>query len=422
MHLLYIHQYFSTREGSVGTRSYEMARGLVARGHRVTMVCGSGYRSVTGLEGPFANGCRCGMVDGIDILEFEIVYRHANSILSRARTFMAFAMQSMRVALSTDYDLVFCTSTPLTAALPGIAARLLCGKPFVFEIRDLWPELPKALGMRNPFTLGAMHALEWLGYRSATKMIALAPGIADGIARLGVKLERIDIVPNGCDIEFFVGIEASSPQRFLPDRFMAGDFVAVFAGAHGIANGLDAVLDAAEVLKRRGVENIKLLLVGEGPCRKALMASAEARGLGNVIFHTSVSKPTLVGLLKGADLGLQILADVPAFYNGTSPNKFFDYLAVGKPVLINYPGWLAELVVREDCGFAIPPRDAEAFANALIVAAADRRALARKAANAAALARRDFDRRLLVGKFAAALEAAGTGNAGEAVLMDRPRC
>lgn len=413
MHVLYIHQYFSTREGSVGTRSYEMARALVAKGHRVTMVCGSGYRSFTGLEGPFENGRRTGLVDGIEVVELNVTYEHRNSILMRAWKFVAFSMRSSFFALLADYDLIFTTSTPLTAAIPGVAARLLRGKPFVFEIRDLWPELPKALGMRNPFVLAGMHVLEWLGYHSATRMVALAPGIADGVARLGIPRERIDIVPNGCDIEVFDAIAPLTPHEFLPLAIGRDDFVAIFAGAHGIANGLDAVIDAARELKRRSCTNIKLLLVGEGPMREALMRQAE--GLDNVVFHLSVPKKQIIGLLKATPLGMQILADVHAFYRGTSPNKFFDYLAASRPVLINYPGWLAEFVEREGCGYVVPPHNPRAFADALVDAAANREALEAKAARAAALGRREFNRPLLAARFVEALEraASGRGHGGE---------
>ena len=406
MHVLYIHQYFTTREGAGGTRSYEMARALIARGHRVTMVCGSAGRSVTGLDGAFTRGRRAGTVDGIDIVEFDLAYSNRDSIPTRAVKFATFALRSMSLAVKGDHDLVFATSTPLTAALPGIASRWLAGKPFVFEVRDLWPELPRAMGMRNPLALGAMHVLEWLGYRSATRTIALAPGIADGIARLGVPRARIDLIPNGCDFDFFAGIAPVPPHAVAPDRIAVGDLVAVFAGAHGRANGLDAVLNAAEALKRHGRAGIKLLLVGEGSEKPRLQQSAEARGLDNVVFLDAMPKTRAAGLLKGADVGLQILADIPAFYRGTSPNKFFDYLAAGRPVLINYPGWLADLVGQAGCGFAVPPRNAEVFAQALIQAADDRGRLAEMGRKAAALGARDFDRSRLAATFVASLETA----------------
>ena len=174
MRVLYFHQHFSTPKGAAGIRSYEMARRLVARGHQVTMVCGSYGLGETGLSAPFAKDVRRGNVDGIDIVEFDLAYSNADGFVKRAMTFVKFALRSVKLALTERYDVVFATTTPLTAGIPGIFARWLRGKPFVFEVRDLWPELPKAMGViRTPLVLGAMSALEWASYRSAHRVVGL---------------------------------------------------------------------------------------------------------------------------------------------------------------------------------------------------------------------------------------------------------
>jgi glycosyltransferase involved in cell wall biosynthesis len=211
------------------------------------------------------------------------------------------------------------------------------------------------------------------------------------------------LIPNGCDLELFHPTE--TPWR--PQGVAASDVMAVFAGAHGVANGLDAVLDAAAILQARGREDIKLVLIGEGKLKTRLQQRAMRDGLRNVVFAAPVNKATLAGLMNDADLGLQILANVPAFYDGTSPNKFFDYLAAGLPVLINYPGWLADLVTQRQCGYAVPPDDAARFADALERAAADREGLKLQGRRARALAAEMFDRRKLADQFAAWLEAVG---------------
>ncbi len=396
MHILYFHQHFSTPKGAAGTRSYEMARRLIAEGHRVTMVCGSYAQGTTGLSGPFRRGRRQGMVEGIDVIEFDLSYSNSQGFARRSFIFLKFALASIAVALRTRYDVLFATTTPLTAGLPGIFARWLRRKPFVFEVRDLWPELPRAMGViTNPLVLGAMSMLEWASYRSAHRCIGLAPGIVEGIARRGVAPDRIAMIPNGCDLGIFGG----DPAPWRPEGVGPDDLLAIFTGTHGIANGLDAVLDAARVLQQRGRDDIKLLLVGDGKLKPALQARAEKEGLRNLLFHPPVDKEKLAGLMAGADLGLQVLANIPAFYYGTSPNKFFDYLAAGLPVLNNYPGWLNEMIMQADCGFAVPPENAEAFADALEQAAGDRPGLRAKGENAAALAKGRFDRDLLVGQW-----------------------
>lgn len=401
MKVLYFHQHFSTPKGSTGIRSYEMARRLVARGHQVTMVCGSYGGGETGIAVPFVNGMRRGEVDGIDIIEYDLAYTNSDGFFKRSMTFVKFALRSIGIALTARYDLAFATTTPLTAGIPGIFARWFRGKPFVFEVRDLWPELPRAMGViRNPLVLGAMSVLEWVSYRSAHRLVGLSPGIVDGIARLGVPRERIALIPNGCDLDIFAG----EVEPWRPDQVGSDDLLALFAGTHGIANGLEAVLDAAAELKRRGRSDIKLLLVGQGKLKDALQERVARDKLENVVFHDPVNKARLAGLMAGSDLGLQSLANIPAFYYGTSPNKFFDYIAAGLPVLNNYPGWLAGVIREHQCGFAVEPENPQAFADALEQAADDRIALKAMGARARELAEGEFDREELGYRFVNWLE------------------
>lgn len=396
--VLYFHQYFSTPRGAAGTRSYEMALRLIAHGHQVVVVCGSAERGETGLSSPFRGGRRTGMVDGIEVIEFDLGYSNRDGFLQRTWAFLRFALRSIGVALTADYDVVFATTTPLTASLPGIGARWLRGKPFVFEVRDLWPELPRAMGViTNPLVLGGMSILEWVSYHSADRLVALAPGIAHGIERRGVDPTRITMIPNGCDLELF----ASDGPGYRPPGVAPDDLMAVFAGAHGIANGLDAVLDAAVELQAIGRSDIRIVLIGDGKCKPALEARAASLGLRNVLFLPSVPKQRLAELMRATDVGLQVLANVPAFYEGTSPNKFFDYLAAGRPVLINYPGWLAALVQESDCGWAVPPDDARGFALALVAAADRRPSLTAMGVRARALATGRFARGDLAERFVA---------------------
>ena len=353
------------------------------------MVCGSYAQGKTGLSAHFEKGRRRGLVDGIDVIEFDLSYGNHMGFVQRLGVFLKFAVGSVGVALREPADVVFATTTPLTAGIPGIFARWLTRKPFVFEVRDLWPELPKAMGViTNPVVLLLMSVLEWVSYRSANRLIGLSPGIVEGIAARGVDIARIAMVPNGCDLDLF----ASPAEAWRPDGVRDDQLLAIFTGTHGNANGLDAVLNAASVLKERGRDDIRIALVGQGREKANLIAEAKERGIDNVLFLDPVSKTKLTRLMAGADLGLQILRNVPAFYFGTSPNKFFDYISAGLPVLNNYPGWLAGLIGEWDCGFSVPPDDPAAFADALIAASEDRQALRHKGFNAQELARTRFAR------------------------------
>ncbi len=372
-----------------------MARAIVREGHTVTVVCGSYEQGKTGLSGPFRRGRRRGLVDGIEVIEFNLNYTNGMSVLRRSGVFLKFALGSIGVALCEPADVVFATTTPLTAGIPGIAARWLRCKLFVFEVRDLWPELPRAMGLRNPVLLGLMSVLEWVSYRSADRLVGLSPGIVEGMIKRGVPKDRIAMVPNGCDLDLLAKPEAAwRPKGVREDQLLA-----IFAGAHGLANGLDAVLDAAAVLKGRGRDDIRIALVGEGREKEKLQARAFDENLDNILFLDAVPKIELAGLMAGADIGLQVLRNVPAFHYGTSPNKFFDYIAAGLPVLNNYPGWLAELISEHDCGYTVPPDDPSTFADALIAAAENREVLRKKGENARVLAERDFSRKSLAAEW-----------------------
>jgi glycosyltransferase involved in cell wall biosynthesis len=405
MHVLYFHQHFSTPSGSTGTRSYEMARRLIARGHTVTMVCGSGQMASTGLTGKPAAGMRRGMVDGINIIELSLPYSNYDSFLKRVWIFLRYAWCSAKLALRLNYDLLFATSTPLTAGIPGIVMKLFRKKPFVFEVRDLWPELPREMGViTNPLILKAMDILEWLSYNSADACIGLSPGIVRGITRRNIPVVQTTMIPNGCDLELFKPSGHKQVGKLNIPGIDKDDFVAIFCGAHGMANGLDAVLDAAKVLKTQNVRNIKLLFVGDGKLKPRLRERAEKEHLDNCVFLDPVPKKELAKITAAVDVGLMILANVSAFYYGTSPNKFFDYIASGLPVLNNYPGWLAELITKHDCGTAVPPEDPVAFAEALVALRDNPDRLHQAAANARKLAESDFNREKLADKFVCFLE------------------
>lgn len=396
MRILYFHQHFSTPKGSAGIRSYAMAQSLIRNGHQVTMVCGSFGAGQTGLTESFNNGMRRGNVDGIDIIEFELPYSNSLSFLKRILIFLSFAFKSIKVAFTENYDVLFATTTPLTAGIPGIFAKWFRRKPFVFEVRDLWPELPKAMGViKNPIVLWLMSVLEWMSYHSADRLIGLSPGIVEGIVKRGINPEKVASIPNGCDLDIF----ATDHQSWRPEQVSGNDLMAIFTGTHGLANGLDAVIDAAVELQKRGRNDIKLVLVGDGMQKQSLVARAKQLELTNVIFHEPVNKNKLAGLMASADIGLQILANIPAFYYGTSPNKFFDYIAAGLPVLNNYPGWLADSIADRKCGFAVLPENPSAFADALEYAADYRNELKEMGINAQQLAKEQFNREDLSQKF-----------------------
>lgn len=393
MRVLYFHQHFSTPAGATGTRSYENCLRLIRRGHNVTMVCGSYSTGATGLTGTFRRGKRSGSIDGIDIIELQLPYANEYGLIRRSFVFLKFSFASIRIALTGKYDLVFATSTPLTAAIPGIFARVLRRKPFVFEVRDLWPELPKAMGViKNPLILAMLAGLERAAYWAADSCIGLSPGIVDGIRKTAGKDKPVALIPNGCDLQLFSRAGALRRDRQAESPF---SLVAAFTGAHGLANGLDAVVDAAVELKRRNRADIVIWLIGDGQVKSTIVKRCARERLTNVVFHDPMPKTELQALMADVDVGLMILANVPAFYFGTSPNKFFDYIAQGLPVLNNYPGWLAEMIDSARIGLAVPPESPGKFADALEYFADNPEARLAMGQRARIFAEENFDRNTL---------------------------
>jgi len=407
MHVAYIHQHFSTKQGATGTRSYEMAQRLIAAGHRVTMICGvndatAGVFKITGRVSEMT-------IDGIQVKCISEPYSNKMGPLRRILAFLSFARTATQLVADSNADLVFATSTPLTVGIPGRKGARKLGAPFVFEVRDLWPEIVIAMKvLTNPLAVWYMRRLERATYRAAARIIALAPGIKDGVTRTGYPAERVAMIPNGCDLDVF----RPSAEPLDDPRFgKPGDFRLVFSGAHGRANGLDAVLDAAGVLKRREERGIKFIFIGEGGEKQRLMERSRREGLSDmVVWHGLLAKDALSSLLPRMNVGMQILKNIPSFYYGTSPNKFFDYLAAGLPVLNNYPGWLAELIEHHGCGLAIPPDDPAAFADAVVWMRDHRDELRDMGRRARELAQSEFARDRLAAQFVKVLEqAAGPG-------------
>jgi len=404
MKILYFHQYFSTRQGATGTRPYEQARALCEAGHEVRVVCGSFDVANTGLSGEFVDGVRHGNVDGIDVTEYKLNFSNSHGLLKRSLAFLRFALRSAALAFRSDADLIFASSTPLTAAIPGIVAKLRRGRIFIFEVRDVWPELPKAMGaIKNPVVLWALGVLERRAYRSADGFVGLSPGIVARFREVVGDATPMTLVSNGSDVEMYKSLAAEG-ERMRPAHAEESDFVAVFTGTHGKANGLDAVLHAAEVLKVRGRDDIKLAFIGSGSEKPHLKELAQEKQLDNCLFIDAVPKTTLAGYFQGADAGLMILDNVPAFYQGTSPNKFFDYLANGLALVTNYPGWVADIIEKEEIGLAVPPEQPELLADALVQLADDREQTRLFGERALEIGRRDFNRENLSARFVEFLE------------------
>ncbi|MDH4140615.1 MAG: glycosyltransferase family 4 protein [Coriobacteriia bacterium] len=404
MRVLYIHQFFATRESELGLiRSYEFSRRMLAAGHEVTMVTSSSRLAEDFSRRLFNRG----EIDGIDVRAIRVRYSNYMGYARRMWSFALFTVGATWIALTAPRpDVVFATSTPLTVGIPGWIASALRGVPFVFEVRDLWPEAAIQMGAIKRGSVLARFAgwLERFLYRRATAVIALSPGMAEGVMAHGIDEERVHTIPNSCDLDLF---SPGPKDAEIAEQFdIAGRFVVAYAGAIGPSNGLeDIVPQAARLLAERGREDITFLIAGDGKSLPRMRELKEEWALGNMILAGSMPKHDIPRLLRTADVLMTLFADVPILAVN-SPNKFFDGIATGKPMLVNSPGWTRDLVQENDIGVYVPPTDANALADAVERLAADPEAVERMGRNARSLAEREFDRNDLAARLIGVLEEA----------------
>lgn len=394
MNILYLHQYFATRKGMTGTRSYEFARYLVGKGHRVDMITSG----LANREFAVPDGKQCAEfeVDGINVVAIAAAYNDPQlgtdmSGWRRMLDFYRFARLAGRIGKGlAKPDVVFATHTPLTIGLAGLALGRHFDVPFVFEVRDLWPEALVNVGaLKNPVGIWWLQRMAKKIYAGANHIVALSPGMKEGIVRAGVPDAKVTVIPNASDLDLFRPDVDGSAQR---KRLGLGErFAAIYFGAMGLANGLDYAIEAARILAQRGKDQIVLVLHGGGGKRAELERMVRDLELTNVVFSDlAPDKAEVARIVAGCDVCMTIYR--AAKEHTWSPNKMFDALAAGKPVLINVPGWLGETVENNNCGKSLDPHSPRALADALEELAADPELCRRMGENARALAEREFAR------------------------------
>jgi glycosyltransferase involved in cell wall biosynthesis len=358
MRIIYLHQYFVTPAMSGGTRSYELARRLTAAGHDVHVI--TSRREPTHAA---AAKWLTTTEEGVHVHWTRVPYGNRFGFLRRVLAFVSFAWRAAWKAVQLRGDLVFATSTPLTIAIPAMMASRWLGAPMVFEVRDLWPEVPVAMGeIRNPLLIASARLLEKLAYRSSARIIALSPGMADGVAAAGYPRDRISVIPNACDIDLFSGSRAELEPGFLPP----GDGpLVVYTGTFGRVNGVGYLVEVAAAMRQLD-PTVRFLLVGDGREFEAITQRAQATAtLGvNLWIRPTIRKQQIPALLHQATVATSTVIDVRALWNN-SANKVFDALAAGCPVMINHGGWQQEFLERSGAGFAVPGTDPAAGARLL---------------------------------------------------------
>lgn len=401
MKIIYLHQYYTSPEMAGGTRSYEMARRMVAAGHEVHMV--TSYREQDDSRPDWFQTNEA----GIEVHWYPVPYSNHMSFFQRLKAFYSFALAARKKALQLDADIVFATSTPLTIALPAVPAARKKSIPMVFEVRDLWPEMPIAVGaLKNPLLRFAARRLEHWAYHNAEAVVALSPGMKSGVLRTGYPAEKVAVIPNSSDnVEFKFNAEAGA--RFREQREWLGDRpLLVYAGTFGPTNGVGCMVPVAQELLRLN-SDVRILLVGEGKEKSSITEQAERAGvLGkNLFIEDMLPKKEIPALLSAADMAAALFIDLPEM-RPNSANKFFDALASGTPVMLNYGGWMHEMVQAKGCGISVWQHSTEDVAAELDRKLHDREWLEQAGSSARLLAEEHFDRDVLAGQLIQVLQAA----------------
>ncbi len=363
MHILVVHQAFASFDEPGGTRHYEFARLLVKRGHRVTVIA-SPVSYITGEASAPAEPAA--QADGIEILRAPVYSAHHRSFLHRMVAFFSFMASAFWLGLQVrNVDVVWGTSPPIFQGVTAWALARIKGARFLFEVRDLWPQFAVAVGvLKNPLLIRASEWLERFLYRRADRLVLNSPGFVAHVRARGGR--DVVLVPNGADPAMFD--PAGDGAAFRQANGLGNkEYVALYAGAHGMSNDLDVLLDAASLLKG---QNIRVVLLGDGKEKSALQQRAADLGLSNVLFVSSVPKSEMPGALAAADACIAILKPLEE-YKTTYPNKVFDYMAAGRPVVLAIDGVIREVVEAAGCGIFAEPGNAQAMAEAICKLAED---------------------------------------------------
>jgi glycosyltransferase involved in cell wall biosynthesis len=410
--VIYLHQYFNTPSMPGGSRSYEMARRLVEYGHEVHVVTSDRSNRAS------AGGWTQTVENGIHVHWLSVPYHNNMSYRQRLQAFARFALVAAAKARRMGGDVVLATSTPLTIALPGVHAARRNKIPMVFEVRDLWPEMPIAVGaIKHPVMIRLARWLERYAYRNAARVIALSPGMADGIALAGYSRNRIDIIPNSCDLDVFAPSEAAA-RRFRQRHPELGDSpIVLYAGALGRVNGVSYLVELAERLRAKRPD-ICFVIMGEGAEEKLVRGMAESKGLldTNVFLYPRVARSEIPDAFAAASVTTSLFVDIPAM-QCNSANKFFDGLSSGTGVAINYEGWQADLLRESGAGLVLS-RDIDMASAQLQQWLEDEVGMASAGQAARRLAEQCFSREKLAKRMENALQSAvhGEGQAPEAEL------
>jgi len=371
-----------------GTRSYSLARRLVEKGHEVHMVTTDRQRQDSSENAAWRESNEA----GINVHWTPIPYQNAMTNSQRIAAFLKFSWRAAERARKLRGEIIFATSTPLTIALPGVYAARCSRVPMVFEVRDLWPAVPIAIGaLNNPIAKWCALRLERFAYKNAAEIVALAPGMKQAIATTGYPTDRITVIPNGADDYIISGSDAAGRELRHVTPWLRQRKLVIYCGALGRANGVSYLALLAEQVRQLDPE-IRFVVIGDGAEEELVRRTASNAGVLDETFFMlgTMPKNDVARWLSASTMSTALFTGPRIIWKDATQNKFFDSLAAGKPIANNFDGWQCQIAEKEGVGVVLSATDLEAAARLLISKVSDSVWMKNAATNARRLASTRF--------------------------------
>jgi len=395
MKILYFYQYFSTPKGSWGTRVYEYSKEWIKKGHQVTVVTSIYSKSDLKAE----KLIEYQEIDGIRLIILNINIDNKQHPLKRIWTFLQYSILASWFALKVPHDVVISSSGPITVGVPGLVSKLLRRKKFVFEVRDLWPDTAISMGfIKKRSVQKAMYAFEKFCYEKSDLIVTLSPGSRENIINR-YRNYNIISVPNSANIDLF---QSSAETSF---RDLKKSTYAIYTGNIGRVNNSSLLFEAAKIIKLKKIDDLKIVLIGDGQQKNELIVAAEKQNLnGQFQILDLMPKEDLVPLVKNSLASLIPLANKPLL-DTSSPNKLFESLAAGVPIVQTTNGWIKDLLNKENCGFTVSSEKSIELVNKLIELKNNQELWTEMSKNSLRVAKTQFDKKILAEKMITNIEA-----------------
>jgi glycosyltransferase involved in cell wall biosynthesis len=387
MRIAYFYQFFTTSKGSWGTRVYDFTKKWVEHGHDVTVVTNRFAKSDITAEKFIETQNH----EGIKVKVINVKLDNRQSSLKRIFTWFVYLIVACWYALTLRADVVIASSGPITVGITGLVAKYFRRRKFIFEVRDIWPQGAIEMGLlKNKYLINIAYWLEKRCYMAASYIVALSPGMVDDILKRYPARKAISIT-NAANIPLFSTLSGFDIGSYKQKKY------AIYTGNIGQVNNSEWLYETAKILHQKNRDDIHILMIGEGQMRQKLEKLSSQECLPTIVFMPLMPKEKLVAYIQHAIVSLVPLKGTPIL-DSSSPNKFFESLAAGIPVIQTTQGWMKDFLEENQVGFTISPNDAEALA-ILLIKIADREIdISAMGSNAKKIAGQQFDKDYLANK------------------------